>query len=187
MNEITQGSALREKIESRRYDTFTFPILDITIKYRKPDLLKLSLNKSLPLAMASAIISAYKEAVGGADMEEYAKEAANQKFNADDAMIKDLSEKGYTLLQELSESHVFLDVQQSDFEAQPKAVIAWKDVPEEDAIAFLLNLIQKAQVGKTKSGGEVSAEDITSFSDGKRSAKRSTTRSNGQAIRQSAQ
>jgi hypothetical protein len=184
--EITSGSALREKIEAKRYDYFTFPILDITIKYRKPDLLKLSLNKSLPQAMADAVITAYKEAVGGADMAGYVKDAANKKLEADDSLIKDMDEKGYLLLQQLCVSHSILNVDESDFDTVPIPLIAWHDIPEEDAIAFLLSLIQRAQTGKTESGGEISAEEITDFPDGERSAKRSTPRTNGKAVRANA-
>lgn len=168
---ITSADELRQKIEEKRYDYFTFPVLDITIKYRKPDLLKLSFNNSLPSALAAIVINSYKEAVGGTDMEEYQKKHKDQKLEADDDLVKDLDTKGYILLSELAVSHRFLDVEQSDPENN---LIAWKDVPEEDAIAFLLNLINKAQVAKTATGGEVSGSDIASFPDSKRVSKRNT-------------
>lgn len=185
MNQITTGSSLRDKIEAKRYDHFTFPVLDVTIKYRKPDLLKLSLNKSLPQAMANAVIDAYKEAVGGSDMEGYAKEAANKKLEADDTLIKDVDEKGYALLEELCTSHKIMDVPASDFETNPP-LISYKDIPEEDAIAFLLHVIQRAQTGTTVSGGEISSTEITDFPDNGRSAKRGNAGKNGKAVRISA-
>lgn len=185
-NQITSVEELRQKIESKRYDYFTFPVLDITVKYRKPDLLKLSLNKSLPLFIADAVIESYKEAVGGTDMAEYQQKKLAEGIKADDQLVEDLSKKGYELLSSLCESHAIKDVPESDFDTTPP-LIAWKDVPEEDSIAFLLNLINRAQVGTTKSGGEVASEDVTTFPDGERKPKRSTVRKDGQAVRQSAQ
>ncbi len=97
-------------------------------------------------------------------------------------MLVDLTQKGYNLLTELCISHTILDGQ-SDFENN---VISWKDIPEEDALAFLLSLIQKVQTTYTKKGGEVTSTDVTDFPDGERITKRSSSRKNGKAIRQSA-
>lgn len=175
---VTSASELATKIEAKRYDYFDFPTLEITIKYRKPDLLKLSLNKSLPLFIADAVISSYKEAVGGSDMAEYQEKKAKEGIKADDQMIGDLATKGYNLLSDLCESHAIKDVPESDFTTTPP-LISWKDVPEEDTIAFLLSLIQKAQTGTTKSGGEVTSDDVTTFPDSERKSKRSSARTNG--------
>lgn len=179
MNNITTGQDLAAKIEANRYDFFTFPKLEITVKYRKPDLLKLSINKSLPAAMAAAVIEAYKEAVGGADMAEYAKQAESKKLEPDDELVSDLSQKGYILLNNLVVSHKIMDVPESDVNAEPVPLISYNDVPEEDSIAFLMHLIQKAQEARTQSGGIVTSEDVTTFSNTKRSTKRRTSGKDG--------
>lgn len=173
---ITTGQELRDKIEAKRYDTFTFPILEITIKYRKPDLLKLSLSNALPGAMADAVISAYKEAMSGADMEEYKTKLESKKPEADENLVKDIASKGFTLLGQLCVSHKIMDVQESD---PDNNLIAFSDIPEEDAIAFLLNLLNKAQNAKTETGGEVSVDEITTFSDSGRVSKRNSVSKNG--------
>lgn len=171
MTNITTAAELREKIQSKRYSTFTFPVLEITIQYRKPDLLKLSLNKSLPGAIADAVITSYKEALNGVDRQEYEKRLKSQKREADLELVKDMATKGYTLLSELTTSHKILDVPESDPENN---LIAWADIPEEDAIAFILNLMEKAQFSKTKQGGEISTEEVVEFPDGKQVGKRTT-------------
>src|SRR6476646_10294294 len=103
----TSLEELKSKIEANRYDYFTLPVLQITVKYRRPDLLKLSISKSLPGAMADAIIRAYKEAVGGANMEEYAATAKND-ITPDDTLLQEIDKKGYLLLSELVVSHKFM-------------------------------------------------------------------------------
>jgi hypothetical protein len=178
-NKVTSSlEDLKSKIEANRYDYFTLPVLDITVKYRKPDMLKLSLNNSLPGAMADVIINAYKEAVGGADMEQY-KENAKNTIKPDNNLIQELDKKGYILLSELVVSHKFLDVPESDLDAQPIPLISWIDVPEEDAIAFLLNLVNSAQKAKTVNGGEVTSDEVTEFSGRKRRTKRSIVGEDG--------
>jgi hypothetical protein len=184
--QTTPASELADKIEQKRYDTFTFPILDITIKYRKPDLLKLSFNNSLPSALAAVVVNGYKEAVGGADLNEYKEQLKDTKIDVNDALIKDIGTKGYQLLKELSVSHKFLDVPESDFNSVPIPIIAWVDVPEEDAIAFLLNLISRGQVAQTATGGEISMEDVTSFPSGGSVPERNTDGKRRKAVRKSA-
>lgn len=169
---------LKSKIEANRYDFYTLPVLDITIKHRKPDLLKLSYNNDLPASMAATIIDAYKEAVGGTNMEEYMS-SASDKITSDDNLVKDLSVKGYVLLQKLSVSHRFIDVPESDLEAQPVPLISWNDVPEEDAISFLMHLLQQAQKAKTVDGGEITSEEVSTFPEGKRGANRRPASKNG--------
>jgi hypothetical protein len=181
-NQITPAADLAAKIEAKRYDYFTFPILEITIKYRKPDILKLALNKALPAVMASAVIRAYKANVEGRTKEVQA-ELASEKVEATDEFLGQLEDRGYLLLKELCVSHKILDVPQSDFE---NSVISWTDIPEEDAMAFLLNLIKKAQNAANAQGGEMSGEDIVEFPDGGRSTKRSSTSKNGKNVRQAA-
>ncbi len=176
MTNITSAAELREKIQSKRYDTFTFPVLEITVKYRKPDLLKLSFNKSLPGAIADAVIGSYKEAMSGVDPEEYKKRLAANKTEADEDLVRDMSTKGYILLSELCTSHKIMDVPESDPE---NGLIAWSDIPEEDSIAFILNLLNKAQVSTTAQGGEISTEEIIDFPDSPKVPKRDTARKSG--------
>lgn len=174
-NQITSASELAAKIEAKRYDFFTFPVLDITIKYRRPDLLKLSFNKALPTFIADTVIDSYKEAISGTDMREYQKAKAEEGVKANEDVIKDLSTKGYNLLTELCVSHTIINGL-SDLD---NGVISWNDIPEEDAIAFLMNLINRASVSQTKTGGEVTSEDVINFPDGKRKSKRSSAGTNG--------
>lgn len=180
---VTSPEDFLNNIEETMYDYFTFPILKSTIKYRRPDMLKLAFNNSLPAAMASAIIKAYKEAIGGADMENYADEATKDKIKPDEDLVKDLSEKGYVLLKELCVTYKILNVPQSDV---TQGVVSWSDIPEEDAMAFLLNLIQKAQIAHTKTGGEVSTGDIETFPVSKRRSKRAIAGTDGEVIREQA-
>lgn len=176
MTQITTASELRDKIQSKRYDTFTLPVLDITVQYRKPDLLKLSFDKALPAALADVVIDAYKDIANGVDEATFKKKAASTKLNTDETFLKELSSKGYVLLSELVTSHKIMDVAESD---PDNLLISWRDVPEEDAIAFLVNLLNKAQVGKTQDGGEISYEEIKNFPDSGGVAKRRPARKNG--------
>lgn len=169
-NTVTTADVLKQKIQDNRFDLFTLPILEVTIKYRKPDLLKLSLNNSLPTAMADSVVEAYKEALGGTDYEEYQRTAAEREIKPNKELVEDVSKKGYNLLEKLCVSHKILDVPESD---PDNDLIAWDDIPEEDAISFLINVLNKAQTARTKDGGEMSAEDITTFPGKRRSNKRS--------------
>lgn len=168
MTNISTAADLRQKLESRRYGYFTFPILDITIKYRKPDLIKLSLNNSLPQFLAEQVIGAYKAQVEGR-AEEFQAGLAERKIDVDDELLRQLHDKGYNLLSELCISHKIMDVRESDPENN---LIAWVDIPEGDAMAFVLNMIQAAQVSQTETGGEVSLEDTVTFPDAERGRKR---------------
>lgn len=179
----TSNEAFKQRIQETMRYYFTFPILGVQIEYRRPDLLKLSYNNYLPSAIAVSVIDAYKEAIGGTDMEEYQAKIANQKHEANDELVKDLSAKGYVLLSELCISQRIMDVPQSDLD---NGVVSWNDIPEEDAMAFLMHVVKSAQVARTKSGGEVSAEDITTFPDEGRVTKRNTSRANGKAVRTAA-
>lgn len=176
MNKITTADELREKIEAKRYDTFTLPVLEITVKYRKPDLLKLSFDKALPAALADMVIDAYKDIASGVDEATFRDKASTTKLDADDTFLKELSSKGYVLLSELVVSHKIMDVAESD---PDNLLISWHDIPEEDSIAFLVNLLNKAQVGQTKDGGEISYEEVQNFPDGGRGTKRRTAGKNG--------
>lgn len=168
--DISSAADIRQKIEEKRYAYFTFPVLDFTIKYRKPDLLKLSFNNALPTLMAQSVIAAYRANIEG-HTSEFMDELKGKPVVADDTLLHELRDKGYELLKELCVSHKILSVPQSDFENE---VIAWNDIPEEDALAFLLNLLGGAQKAATLDGGEMSSGDIVTFPDGKRSRKRSS-------------
>lgn len=174
-NQVTSPEEFQRHVEEKRYSYFSFPVLEITIQYRKPDLLKLAFNKSLPAVMADTVIKAYKAHLSGAAAA-YEKEMKEKTIEASDELVSDLREKGYQLLKELCSSHKILDVPQSDF---ANNVISWLDIPEEDAIAFLLHLLNSAQVSTTTEGGEMSAKDIQDFPDGKRVPKRHIARKNG--------
>jgi hypothetical protein len=181
-NKITTASELEAKIAGLD-NYFTLPILDVTIKYRRPDLLKLSLNNHLPSVMAAAVIESYKEAVGGADLQAYRESLKEKKIEADDKLIGDLSTKGYNLLKDLCVSHKILDVEQSD---PANNLISWRDIPEEDAMSFLVHIINSTQKVQTRDGGEMSLEDITDFPEGVRKSKRSNAGANGKAVREAA-
>lgn len=183
LNNVTSAEELQAKIEGKMYDYFTFPVLDITIKYRRPDLLKLSFNDSLPNAVASLVIDSYKKNIEGISPAEYKKSLKDNKIEADDALVKDLSVKGYKLLATLSVSHRIMDVEESDFSNN---VLSWNDVPEEDAIAFIFHIINKAQTADAP-GGETSNEDVINFPDGKRRAKRNLASASVQDVRESAE
>lgn len=176
MTNITTAVQLREKIEAKRYDTFTLPVLDITIKYRKPDLLKLSFDKALPAALADVVIDSYKSVAGGMDEAAFKKKAENTHLEADDTFLRELSNKGYGLLSELVVSHKIMDVAESD---PDNLLISWKDIPEEDSIAFLVNLLNKTQTAQTADGGEISYKEVESFPDGGGKPKRRTAGKNG--------
>jgi hypothetical protein len=170
MTQITTADELQSKLDANRYSFFTFPVLDITVKYRNPDLLKLSFNKTLPAAMADVIIGAYKALAGGESEESFAKRAKEKQITASEEYLQELSTKGYVLLSELVVSHRIADVQQSD---TSNNLISWNDIPEEDAIAFVVNLVDKAQEIKTKGGGKTTSSEVETFPDGARSKKRS--------------
>lgn len=178
-NQVTTADVLAQKIEEKRYSYFTFPILEVTIKYRNPDLLKLSLNKTLPTFIADAVIESYKESIGGGDLEKFQEEKLKNGIDANDEVVQDLSKKGYELLSTLCVSHAILNVPESDLAAQPVPLVAWKDIPEEDSIAFLLALIQRSHVAKTDNGGEVTLNDVTEFPEGKRKSKRVSVGTDG--------
>lgn len=168
MTTISTAADLRQKLESRRYGYFTFPILDITVKYRKPDLIKLSLNNSLPQFLADQVIQAYKAQIEG-NGEAFQAELAQKKIEVDDALLQQLHDRGYTLLSELCMSHKIMDVRESD---PDNNLIAWVDIPEGDAMAFIMHIIQSAQTSQTETGGEVSLEDTITFPDPERGRKR---------------
>lgn len=176
---VTSGAALAERLKSTKL-LFTLPVLDITIQYRKPDFLKLSFNKSLPEGLAAQIIEVYRAQVKG-EGDQYTKDMQNKPLDIDDQFLKDLREKGYTLLKELCTSHKILDVPQSD---PDNDVISWTDIPEQDAISFLLHLIESAQTAKTKAGGEISQAEVADFPDGKPVRKRNTARAHGKDVRE---
>lgn len=180
MTNVTTAETLAEKIERVQGNYFTLPILDVTIKYRRPDLLKLSLNNELPAVMAAAVIDSYKQAVGGADLQAYQDKIKDKKIDANEGLLEDLSKKGYDLLKNLCVSHKIWDVEESD---PANNLIAWKDVPEEDAMAFLVHLINSIQNIKTNDGGEVTLDDLTTFPDSKRKSQRGNARTHGEAVR----
>lgn len=180
--QVTSGQALRDKIESKRYEYFTFPVLEITVKYRKPDLLKLSFNNSLPAVLADAVIDAYKESVNGTDAAEYREKIKNKNLEADNDIVKDLRDKGYKLLEDLVTSHRILNVPESDLDNN---IISWDDVPENDALAFVFHLMNKAQEVDTE-GGTVSANDIETFPNRQRKSKRNLASASGEAVRSEA-
>jgi len=179
--QITPASELQAKIEAKRYDYYTLPILEVTIKYRKPDLLKLSFNKQLPSLMADMVIKSYREAIDGADMKQYQEDLQKHKIAADDALVKSLGEKSYQLLSELVVSHKFLDVPESDFNAEPVPLISWNDVPEQDAIAFLFNLLNVQEVNTVE--GAISSEEIATFPSGEQGAERDLASKGRKSIR----
>lgn len=164
---LPTAAELEAKVLKTRYAYFTLPTLDIQIKYRKPDLLKLSFNHTLPQILADNIIKAYKAQVAGDDAEAVIADAKGLQIT--DEVVAELAPKGYLLLKELCVSLKILDVPQSDFSNE---ILAWVDIPENDALAFLMHLIGQAQVSETATGGEVTLEDVNSFPDGKRGSKR---------------
>jgi hypothetical protein len=181
MNEqITSIEEAKRLIGERQYRVFTFPILGITFKYRRPDMLKLSLSGSLPTAMAEIIIDAYKTQMNGGSVEDFTESHKSLK-NIDDDLLKELRGKGYGLLRDLVTSHKVLDVPESDLDT---GVISWQDIPEEDAMAFMLHLINAAQMSATADGGEVSVAEVTNFPDKKQVSKRNTSGKNRQGLRQ---
>lgn len=179
MNNLTSLADIAAQVEAKRYNEFTFPVLGITIKYRKPDVLQLALNKSLPGVMADAVIKAYKANFEGRG-EEFQAEMKAEKISADDKLLTELRQSGYTLLGTLCDNLKIMDVPKSDVE---NSVLCWNDIPEEDAIAFVLTLINRANTSATNTGGEVSGEEIVTFPDNKRVPKRNSARKNGQDVR----
>jgi hypothetical protein len=175
MTNITNAAQLREKL-TKRYDTFTLPVLDITVKYRRPDLLKLSFDKALPAALADVVIDSYKSIAGGMSESDFKKKVADTQLKADDTFLRELSTKGYDLLSKLVVSHKIMNVEESD---PDNLLISWNDIPEEDSIAFLVNLLNKAQTAETQDGGEISYEEVKTFPDGRGKSKRSTVGKNG--------
>ncbi len=175
---ISSPDDFRQKIQTKRYGFFTFPQLEATIQYRMPDLLKLAFNNSLPAFLAEQVIAAYKAYVSG-NSEAFLRDLKEKSVEADDSLIKDLSERGYELLSDLCVSHRIMNVPESDFDSKPLPLISWNDIPENDAIAFTTHLITAAQTADTKDGGEVSAADIATFPDGERVKKRRAVRQNG--------
>lgn len=167
MTQITDKEIAKENLAKLR-EYFTFPTLNITIQYRRPDILKLSYNNALPTLMADAVIKSYKAKVEGRT-EENAFDTTN--FEATPEFLIELREKGYVLLEKQCTSHKILKVPESDIDND---VISWDDIPEEDAMAFLMHVINRTEVTNT-SGGEVSVKEVTSFPDSKRKSKRGTT------------
>lgn len=172
MTQISSAAEIAAKVEAKRYGFFTLPVLDITIKYRKPDPLKLALNGQLPSMLADQVIKAYKSNIEGTQ-DQYKKELESVTFEADNNTLKELTEGGYKLFSDLCVSHVILDCDKSDFASE---VISWKDIPEEDALAFMFYILNSSNTAETGNGGEVSSIDIATFPDGKRRKKRSTVR-----------
>lgn len=177
----TSASEAIRLIEERRYSYFTFPTLQITIKYRNPDMLKLAMNKQLPLAMADIIIDAYKTQLAGGNVDDLQEKHKN--FEMDDQFLAEVREKGYNILSELCTSFTILDVKQSDPES---GVLAWKDIPEQDAMAFLSHLMLQLQRTALAEGGETTSDEVASFPDGTRLPKRNSARKSGKDVRQAA-
>jgi hypothetical protein len=181
MNEqITSIEEAKRLIGERQYRVFTFPILGITFKYRRPDMLKLSLSGSLPTAMAEVIIDAYKTQMNGGSMEDFTETHKSLK-NVDEELLKELRGKGYGLLRDLVTSHKMLEVPESDVDNN---IISWNDIPEEDAMSFMLHLIDAVQTSATADGGEVSVKEVTNFPNKKQVSKRNTTGKNRESVRQ---
>jgi len=181
--QATPASELQAKIEAKRYNYYTLPILDVTVKYRKPDLLKLSFNKQLPSFLADLVIKSYKEAIDGADMQAYQESLKKQKIGVDEELIKTLGPKGYALMSDLIVSHKVMDVPESDFSATPVPLISWVDIPEEDAIAFLFNLINTSQGTIETEGGEVTFEEVATFPSGEQVTERDISSKSRKPVR----
>jgi hypothetical protein len=171
---ISTSADIKQKIEERRYGYFTFPTLEFTIKYRNPDLIKLSLNGSLPAFLADQVIGAYKANIEGTT-EQFKESLRKQKVEADDKLLQELRDRGYNLLEELSYSHRIMNVPESDLDNN---IISWDDIPEMDAMAFVMHLVGEAQKSQTETGGEVSTDDIITFPDGRGGDKRRIARKN---------
>lgn len=163
MTNVTSASDFEARVEAKRYSYFTLPVLEVSVKYRKPDVLKLALTHSLPTAISDQVIKVYKAGMDG-NVDSVRSEVENTKIFADDNFLTEIRDKGYILLKELCVSHKILDVPQSDFSND---VVSWNDIPEEDAIAFLMHLINQANTSTTVEGGEVSKEDIETFPNSK--------------------
>ncbi len=168
MKEITSIEETKRLLE-KNYNYYTFPVLGITIKHRRPDVLKLAFNQSLPEVMADMVIGAYKAKMEGREPD------LPEKLEATDEFLHDLHDKGYVLLSSLCVSHKIMDVPQSDLD---NLLISWQDIPEEDAMGFIMHLISSAQTAETSAGGTVSVEEATSFPKPRRSQKRTAARAN---------
>src|SRR5690606_27387451 len=131
---------LQARIAEKNYLTFTFPVLNITVQHRRPNLLSLSIDGSLPAALADAVIKAYKGTFNGENLTELQQKMAEQN-QIDEKAIADFRNKGYKLLTELVVSPKIMDVPESDFSTNPP-LVSWKDIPEEDALAFVMHIFQ---------------------------------------------
>lgn len=171
MSNVTNFEEAKRLLNQNRFLTFTLPTLQITIEYRKPDLVKLAMRKALPSFMADAVLKAYKAQLAGREVTE-----DNLPNFEDDNVVTEIHEKGYTLLSELTTSLIIKDVPNSDLD---NGLLAFIDIPEVDAMAFLIHLIQEART----QGGEVSYEETIDFPDGEQSGKRSSSRKNGKDVR----
>ena len=181
-NLITSKEETRRLIEERRYKYFTFPELGLTVQYRKPDMLQLALNNSLPATLADIVIESYKLQMKGADTTELQKRGANLEL--DNELLTQLRGKSFEMLTNLVTSHRILNVPESDIDND---VISWKDVPEVDAMGFLMHVIYTAQTSETEGGGEVQMKDLETFPNGKQVSKRNSPRKNRQNVRKAAQ
>src|SRR5690606_11125453 len=103
----------------------------------------------------------------------------------DEKAIADFRNKGYKLLTELVVSPKIMDVPESDFSTNPP-LVSWKDIPEEDALAFVMHIFQVGNKTTEDAGGEMSSADILPFSDEKQMSERHPTRKKRKAVRDSA-
>lgn len=175
---LTSIEQAKRLIEERRYKYFTLPSLGLTIQYREPDMLQLALNNSLPALLADLVIEAYKIQMKGGSLDDVKKRDADVEITNE--ILGELRGKSYDIMASLCVSFKILNVPETDLDS---GVISWKDIPETDAMAFLLHIINMAQNSATEGGGEVSMNDLKTFPDGKQVSKRTSSRKNRSDVR----
>jgi len=174
--QVTPLKDLQKIVEEKTLLYFTFPVLTITFQYRKPNFLQLSLNGDLPGMIADAVLEGFGKVTQGKTIDEISSDVAGKEIEDQNQFVKDVRESGYALLRKLCVSYKIMDVPTSDFE---NGILSTNDIPEEDAMAFFAHIVNDSRVSATEDGGEITADELSTFPEQGRGKKRSASRKNG--------
>ena len=144
------------KLERNNTRTFTLPVLQEQITYKRMDVIEASVNKSLPNFLASKVLETMMTSING-------KSVTDEPLDLKDQDIQDLLVRATEIWKKL-----VIDPKLPD----DKIV----EIPSEDRLAWFLNAVAESQQSETAGGGVVDAGEVATFP-GKRRNTRNTERS----------
>lgn len=147
-----------DKLKNINTRTYTLPILQEEITYKKMDVIESSINRSLPNFLASRVLETMKKAVAGQET------PVSEIPDLEDDDVRELLVKATEMWKKLVIEPKLTDEQ----------VV---EIPAEDRLAWFLNAVAETQQSDVRGGGVVNATEVASFPDeggSKRNTKRSS-------------